>query len=109
LKYIKTYESNNGTTFKEWLKYNPQDINTTEIDCSNTNLINLEGIDQFTNLKYLICHNNYLSILPDLSNLINLEKLYCSNNKLPYNDLEEYMEWHKKNFPWIWNANKYNL
>lgn len=39
MKYLKTYEEKQGVTFKEWLKEDPQDINTTEINCSFQNLI----------------------------------------------------------------------
>ena len=53
MKYIKTYEQNNGITFQQWLKDNPQDINITQIHCSNSNLIDLNGIEQFKNLQVL--------------------------------------------------------
>ena len=133
MKYLKTFEALNGITFKEWLRYrkNPHYINITELDVSNQNLIDLNGIENFKDLEYLSCHNNKLTELPDLSNLSNLkwlycynnkltelpdlsnfnnlEILYCYNNKLPYNYLDEYLEWHKKNFPWVWDAKKYNL
>ena len=109
MKYIKTYESINGITFKQWLKSNKQGINTNMINCVNSNLIDLIGIEIFinlerlycrnnqlislpnlsnlTNLKVLDCDNNQLTSLPNLSNLTNLERLYCYNNKLPYNNL----------------------
>ena len=151
MKYLKTYEQNNEIPFQEWLKRNPQDINTTKINCSESNLIDLNGIEKFKNLEKLYCYNNQLTELPDLSQLINLEDLgcynnqltelpdisknlkilYCSynrltelpdlsqcknlkrlecyNNLLPYNDLKEYMVWHKKTYPWIYTAKKYNL
>ena len=51
LKYIKTYEAVNGITFQQWLKNNPQDINTTKIDCSGANLIDLKGIKEFKNFE----------------------------------------------------------
>jgi len=120
-----------GITFKEWLSKNLKDDSTTEIYVTGENLIDLNGIENFKNLKYLRCFNNKLTELPDLSNLSNLEKLSCHDNKLtelpdlsnlnnlkfldcydnklPYNNLSEYLEWHKKNFPWIWDAKKYNL
>jgi accessory colonization factor AcfC len=53
MNYIKTYEQNNGITFQQWLKDNPQDINITQIHCSNSNLIDLNGIEQFKNLQVL--------------------------------------------------------
>ena len=109
MKYIKTFESLNGVTFKKWLSNNPQDINTTEINVGYQNLIDLNGIENFKNLKILYCTYNKLTELPDLSNLNNLKFLDCYDNKLPYNNLSEYLEWHKKNFPWIWDAKKYNL
>ena len=81
MKYIKTYEQSKGITFQEWLRRtHSQDLNITIIDCNNSNLIDLDGIEQFTNLKELICSNNKLTSLPDLPNA--LERLYCYNNKL---------------------------
>ncbi len=107
---IKTFETyNNGITFKEWLKNNPQGINTTSINCSNSNLIDLNGIEQFINLKYLYCRSNNLTELPDLSKLTNLRELNCYNNKLPYTNLKEYLEWYKKTYPHIYLAKQYNL
>ena len=132
MKYLKTYEAKTkGITFQQWLINNPQDINTTKIDCSHSSLNDLNGIEKFTkleilycsnnqlkelpdlsnlsNLQILSCSNNQLKELPDLSNLSNLKELYCHNNQLPYDNLDEYLEWHKKEYPWIWDAKKYNL
>ena len=161
MKHIKTYNTistliNNvmpSRTFNEWLNDYSLDINTYEIDCTNSYLTDLNGIEKFTkienlfcsnnkltslpdlsnltNIKFLFCSNNKLTSLPDLSNLINLQDLYCYDNKLtslpdlsnltnfnylncpennlPYTDLEGYLEWHKKTYPWIWDSNKYNL
>ena len=53
MKYLKTYEEVKGITFQQWLKDNPQDINITQIHCSNSNLIDLNGIEQFKNLQVL--------------------------------------------------------
>jgi len=174
-KFLKTHEQTQGTTFKEWLVNKPQEIKTTLIQCSYSNLIDLNGIEEFKNLEvllcqdnqltelpdlsqlknlqYLYCQNNQLTKLPDLSELENLEELYCHNNKLtklpdltglkvlwcynnkltklpdltglkdlwcynnnlPFycteleNNLEEYLEWQKKTYPWIWDAKTYNL
>jgi hypothetical protein len=42
MKYLKTFEQKNeGITFKELLKINPQTINTESIDCGNFYLIDL--------------------------------------------------------------------
>lgn len=102
MKYLKTYEQKQACapmpstpppgpaaiTFKEWLKDNPQDINTTEINCNGSrrwdrfNLINLNGIKKFKNLINLDCRNNKLTSLPDLSELKNLKLLNCSYNNL---------------------------
>jgi Leucine-rich repeat (LRR) protein len=153
MKYLKTFESiKNGITFNDWLKSNPKNIDITKLDVSK-NLIDLDGIDQFTNLRTLYCSYNQLTELPDLSNLTNLQYLYCDNNQLtslpdlsnstnlqrlycydnqltslpdlsmltnlqilycydnqlPYKDLKGYLEWHKKEYPWFWDAKKYNL
>jgi Leucine-rich repeat (LRR) protein len=179
MKYLKSYENIDGVTFKEWLERNPRDIDFTGwINCVDSNLIDLDGIEEFKNLIHLDCRNNQLIELPDLSNLtklriLNVERnklkrlpdlsnniqlevidcesnrleelpdlsklnkldtLYCGYNKLkelpdiislieldiltrlgcygnglPYNDLDEYIEWHKKEYPWIYDAKKYNL
>ena len=91
MKYIKTFESLNGITFKEWLNKNPQDINIIKINVSNKNLIDLNGIEKFKNI----------------------ERLYCSGNKLPYNDLGGYWKWFEKTYPKKWrlkqDVKKYNL
>ena len=107
MKYLKTYEENQGITFKEWLKDHPQYINTTEIVCS-ANLIDLDGIQDFKNLKKLWCSNNNLTSL-NLEGLDKLEELCCYSNKLPYNDLEGYLEWYQKEYPERWEARKFNF
>ena len=131
MKYIKTYEQSKGITFKQWLKNNPQDLNTTEIDCLNSNLIDLDGIEQFTNLKVLRCSSNQLTFLPDLPDTLvdlycsdnqltslpdlpdTLVDLYCYGNKLPYNNLDGYWKWFKETYPEKWrlkqDVKKYNL
>jgi Leucine-rich repeat (LRR) protein len=127
MKYIKTYEQSIGITFQEWLKNHPQDLNTTIIDCSYSNLIDLDGIEQFTNLKGLFCYNNQLTSLPDLPDILKylncdnnqltslpdlpdtLKILICSDNKLPYNDLKGYWKWFEKTYPEKVAAKKYNL
>ena len=54
--------------------------NYTYLNLSNENISNLQGIDQFKNLKELRVENNNLTSLP--SGLTNtLEILDCSNNK----------------------------
>ena len=82
MKYLKTYEQNKGITLQQWLKDKPQDINITYINCFSSNLIDLNGIEQFIKLEYLDCCDNKLTELPDLSNNINLEELFCDNNQL---------------------------
>jgi Leucine-rich repeat (LRR) protein len=134
MKHLKTYETNKGITFKEWLKKRPIDLNATIISCKNSNLIDLNGIEEFenleflsctqnkltelpdlsslTNLRELYCYSNQLVELPDLSNLKNLRGLFCFNNNLPFkcssyiNNLDEYKEWHKKEYPWIYDEKK---
>ena len=107
MRYIKTYEQSKGITFKQWLEKHPQDLNTTEINCNDSNLIDLDGIEQFTNLKELYCHNNQLTSLPDLPDT--LKELYCANNQLPYYELKGYWEWFEKTYPEKIAAKKYNL
>lgn len=52
----------------------------TLIDCSNTNIKSLEGIEGLLNLVELNCSNNdNLNSLLPVSGLINLQKLNCGN------------------------------
>jgi Leucine-rich repeat (LRR) protein len=149
--YLKRYK--NGITFKKWLENNPISLDGPIIDCRKEKLIDLNGIEEFINLRFLYCGDNKLTELPDLNNLCNLQILNCSHNRLtklpdlsslkklqylycrsnklsklpdltdmknlmqiscydndlPYNDLREYLEWHKKEYPWVYDAKKYNL
>jgi Leucine-rich repeat (LRR) protein len=160
MKHIESYKNKkNDLTFKEWLKNNPKDIYVEYMNCSDCNLIDLNGIEEFKSLRRIDCSNNQLIELPDLSNLkklsgifctrnnltelpdlSNLTKLqtlacfankltelpdltgleglmtlYCYNNNLPFkctnnkDNLQEYFNWHKKEFPYIWAAKQYNL
>lgn len=65
--------------FREWLKKKPQNANVTEIDCSNSELTDLNGLEHFTKLTKLNCSSNALKELPDLPNIVELN---CENNKL---------------------------
>lgn len=47
----------------------------------DSNIINLTGIEAFTNLKYLDCYDNSLQNL-NISSLMNLQYLNCSLNQL---------------------------
>ncbi len=58
----------------------------TEMDISNRNIYNLEGISYFTELKTLTCNGCKLSQL-NLSNNTKLESLSCVDNKLTELDL----------------------
>ena len=108
MKHIKTYEQNIGITFQEWLSSkNESPINTTAINCSCSNLIDLNGIEKFKNLKTLYCHDNKLTSLPDLTQLKNLKTLSCENNKLTsLSDLSqlkniEYLYCHDNELPYV--------
>jgi Leucine-rich repeat (LRR) protein len=178
MRYLKKYKKNTEITFKEYLDIEKVNIDIYELFCSHSNLIDLNGIEEFKNLRYIDCSNNELTELPDLSNLKGLENIRCSennlsklpdlsslteltnlscfdnnltelpdlsnltkleslycqdnkltelpdltnlkylvcfNNNLPFKcrkdsyNLEEYLEWHKKEYPWVWDAKKYNL
>lgn len=52
-----------------------------ELEVSQSNISNLEGVASFTNLKTLSCITNNLTSL-DVSMLPNLEFLYCSFNSI---------------------------
>ncbi|WP_452225778.1 T9SS type A sorting domain-containing protein [Lacinutrix cladophorae] len=51
------------------------------IDCRYYNIIDLTGIEVFTNLTELVCNSNLLTSL-NVSANINLTKLYCYNNQI---------------------------
>lgn len=53
----------------------------TTIDCTNQQIVSLQGIEYFTNLTHLDCSNNQLSNL-DVSWNTNLISLTCRNNQL---------------------------
>jgi Leucine-rich repeat (LRR) protein len=90
-------------------------LNLKKIDCSDNNLIELPDLSNLTKLDHLNCMNNRLDALPDLYFNKNMRFLFCHNNNLPFkcskntNDLYNYLEWYKKEFPYIWDAKKYNL
>lgn len=60
---------------------------------SNSNIMDLTGIESFTNLATLWCDNNQLNVL-NLTNLSNLNKLFCFNNQLEnINISSNHMSW----------------
>ncbi len=54
------------------------------LDCSDSDITSLEGIENLTILKDLYCHSNQLTTLIGIENLTFLEYLSCFNNPLPY-------------------------
>ena len=62
-------------------QYKPYD-QIIGLDCCSINLDNLEGIENFINLKRLFCYDNNLTSLAGIENLINLEQLSCGYNDL---------------------------
>ena len=81
MKYLKTYEHLFGITFRKWLEKNPLDVNITVINLNDKKLNDLDGIQEFKNLKELYCSYNKLTSL-NLEGLDKLETLYCNNNHL---------------------------
>ena len=55
-------------------------VSSSYIDCSNSNISNLSGIQYFDNLQYLDCHSNYITTLPNLS--ISVLSIDCFDNHL---------------------------
>ncbi len=55
-------------------------LEITEINLANLDIVDLTGVEYFTSLTQLFCHNNSISNLPALPP--NLEVLICSNNEL---------------------------
>lgn len=58
------------------------------INVKNKNIISLDGIQAFVNLKYLICSANQIESL-DLSKNLKLSKFNCSNNLLKVLDVSK--------------------
>ena len=69
-------------TFKEYIKQTNLSTSITVLNCSFSELSDLNGIEEFKCLKHLDCSNNNLTSLPDLSDLKGLKGLYCDNNNL---------------------------
>ena len=56
--------------------------NLTRLNCDYNQLINLEGIENCTNLLLINCFNNNLTSLKGIENCTNLEILNCYTNEL---------------------------
>lgn len=56
---------------------------TDYLDCTGWQIASLEGVNYFTELRYLSCRNNQLTEL-DVSGLADLEVLDCSYNAITY-------------------------
>lgn len=54
----------------------------TKLDLSNKNILNINGLEEFENLKSLKLNNNNISDIESLSALINLNELDLSNNNI---------------------------
>jgi len=55
-------------------------VNAAYVNCSNSNISDLTGIEYFDSLTYLNCSENQLAVLPTLPSA--LTKLYCYNHQL---------------------------
>ncbi|MEO6177240.1 MAG: leucine-rich repeat domain-containing protein [Flavobacterium circumlabens] len=84
---------NEGGVFFKIDSNNDGQIDVTEalrvsyLDLSSYGLNNLDGLNNFPNLKELVCRNNSLTNI-DLTELPNLEKIDCSTNRLTSLDLK---------------------
>lgn len=58
----------------------------SSLDVRSSNISSLQGIEAFTNLRYLYCSDNNLSNL-DVSSNTNLRSIYCDNNNITSLDL----------------------
>ncbi|HTF81207.1 MAG TPA: gliding motility-associated C-terminal domain-containing protein [Cytophagales bacterium] len=52
------------------------------LDCSRSNIVNLEGIQYFTQIHTLYCFKNKLTTLPDMSGMTNLLEIHAYDNAL---------------------------
>lgn len=56
-------------------------LNVVYLNITSSNISSINGIEFFTNIKYLYCSNNLLTSLP-ISNLTQLRLLDCKSNQL---------------------------
>jgi Leucine-rich repeat (LRR) protein len=63
--------------------------NLIDLNCSDNKLTSLKGIEKCTNLIDLNCSDNKLTSLKGIENLENLEDIFCYDNPLPYSNLED--------------------
>jgi Leucine-rich repeat (LRR) protein len=97
MKYIKYYKENieyldediweyEESDFYQWLINKYPDKSKWDqiklIDCSNQELIDLDGIEELKNLEKLYCGYNNLTDLKGIENSTKLKFLYCRNNNL---------------------------
>jgi len=68
--------------------YNTDVAGVTELHIENKGIINIAGIEYFTNLTYFNCSNNSLTAI-DISKNKKLRTLWCSNNQLTEIDLSK--------------------
>jgi len=81
--------------FLKWLKIKYPDENKwkniKEINCRNSNLTDLIGIEKLINLKSLSCEHNQLSEL-DITKNIKLKYLHCGHNQVTKLKLNKNLE-----------------
>jgi len=75
-------ESVKEKSLNDWLKDHPKSEDAIEIDCSNSKLTSLAGIEKFTKLKKLNCYNNRISSLKEVRNLVDITFLNLSSNRI---------------------------
>ena len=69
-------------TFKEYFISNKVDKNTNFLNLSNTNLTDINGIEEFTKIKMLYIRNNKIEDISVLSSLKELTHLYIDGNNI---------------------------
>ncbi|HTF82225.1 MAG TPA: gliding motility-associated C-terminal domain-containing protein [Cytophagales bacterium] len=57
-------------------------LEVTEIYCNNSNVVSIEGIQYFKNLKVLACYKSKLKYIPSLDSLRGLRKIQVEDNQL---------------------------
>lgn len=87
MKNLKKYDIFNESkrsdiSFQQYVEENGINKSTITLRCSNKNLTDLIGIEEFVNLKFLFCSNNKIKSLKGLEKLSELVELYCMDNEL---------------------------
>ena len=80
---LKNYiKHKSATTFKECVKDNNIELTSKSLHLSCKNIIDIDGIEEFTELFYIDLESNKISDISLLKNLPKLKYLFLSSNNI---------------------------